>query len=294
MKRSLKIPSQIKPLDNVSEPKIRMPEKKPRPSASERRPIAEKHENDFKVKPKKPRSDASRRTSTSENHTKAKPVKPKVEYAEPKVKLPPRKPASADTRRRSAQKPQPAKRPDARRTPRPAPIKTGRGGARMSDAKRRAANARRRAVYSYDERETFTEKHLRSIIAMCLLVAFICGFLAWGNLTESGLRTFAQFGVGGTQGYILLGDDCMEYGNYPRAVEHYYNALSRESSYEAAIKLARAYAKTGDADREAGALLYCLDKYPTETEAKERLTALYPDPSTRPTKVTEALNAARR
>ncbi len=316
-----------KPRESVSEPKVKLPERgtapkkrdddffvKPKKPTSDMRTA---YGDDFSEKPRRPRAGVSdtkakvapRRPAPVEDDY-IRPKKPKAEYAEPKIKLPPRKPVLIydDLEIEKPKKPNPTKRPTrsnggsydkkpkrsgAGGASRRAPIRTGRGGARMSDAKRRAANAKRRAVYSYDDRETFAEKHLRSIIAMCMLAVFICVFLAWGNLTESGLRTFAQFGVGGTQGYILLGDDCMEYGNYPRAVEHYYGALSREASYEAAIKLARAYAKTGDAEREAGALLYCMDKYPKETEARERLMQLYPNPQTRPTRVNEALNAAR-
>ena len=82
----------------------------------------------------------------------------------------------------------------------------------------------------------------------------------------------------------------MESGNYARAVEHYYRALSRHTTYESAIKLARAYRMTGDTDREASVLLLCADRFETEREPYERLKALYPTLTRRPETVQNALN----
>lgn len=147
------------------------------------------------------------------------------------------------------------------------------------------ANARSR-----QGRETFLERHLRSLIAMALLAVTVLVFCVWCTSTTSGKRTFAQLGIGSASGYILLGDDCMESGNYARAVEHYYRALSRHTTYESAIKLARAYQMTGDTDREASVLLLCADQFETEREPYERLKALYPTLTQRPEAVQNALN----
>lgn len=145
-------------------------------------------------------------------------------------------------------------------------------------------------VRSRQGRETFLERHLRSLIAMALLAVTVIVFCVWSTSTTSGKRTFAQLGIGSASGYILLGDDCMESGNYARAVEHYYRALSRHTTYESAIKLARAYRMTGDTDREASVLLLCADRFETEREPYERLKALYPTLTRRPETVQNALN----
>lgn len=145
-------------------------------------------------------------------------------------------------------------------------------------------------VRSRQGRETFLERHLRSLIAMALLAVTVIVFCVWSTSTTSGKRTFAQLGIGSASGYILLGDDCMESGNYARAVEHYYRALSRHTTYESAIKLARAYQMTGDTDREASVLLLCADQFETEREPYERLKALYPTLTRRPETVQNALN----
>ena len=145
-------------------------------------------------------------------------------------------------------------------------------------------------VRSRQGRESFLEKHLRSLIAMVLLVVTVIVFCAWSTSTASGKRAFAQLGIGSTPGYILLGDDCMETGNYARAVEYYYRALSRHTTYESAVKLARAYRMTGDTEREATVLLLCADQFETEREPYERLKALYPTLTQRPESVQNALN----
>lgn len=140
------------------------------------------------------------------------------------------------------------------------------------------------------DRESFLERHLRSLIAMALLAVTVIVFCVWSTSTASGKRTFAQLGIGGASGYILLGDDCMESGNYARAVEHYYRALKQHTSYESAAKLAQAYRMTGDTEREASVLLLCADRFETEREPYERLKELYPDLTRRPETVQNALN----
>lgn len=154
---------------------------------------------------------------------------------------------------------------------------------------RRAQPLRARRAYAGEIRLTFWEKHLRSLIAMFMLAASIALFLAWGYATKPGMRAFAQLGVGGVRGYILLGDDCMEDANYQRAVVYYYKALDKSAVYEAAIKLARACAQTGDLETEVKALLLCANRYPDESEAFTRLKQIYPIPGARPKQVAEAL-----
>ena len=154
----------------------------------------------------------------------------------------------------------------------------------------RGARNARANVRSRQGRETFLERHLRSLIAMALLAVTVIVFCVWCTSTTAGKRTFAQLGIGSASGYILLGDDCMEAGNYARAVEHYYRALSRHTTYESAIKLARAYQMTGDVEREASVLLLCADQFETEREPYDRLKALYPTLTERPETVQNALN----
>ena len=134
-----------------------------------------------------------------------------------------------------------------------------------------------------------SEKHLRSTVAMGLLAAALLIFLGWSTLSDSGRMTYARLGVGSARGYILLGDECMENGNYSRAVENYYASISKRAGYEAAIKLAVAYSYTGDVSREVSALLYCAETYPQYKAPFEQLLALYPDESTRPPRVQAAL-----
>lgn len=159
---------------------------------------------------------------------------------------------------------------------------------------RRAGQSGVRGTRAYarsePDRESFLERHLRSLIAMALLAVTVIVFCVWSTSTASGKRTFAQLGIGGASGYILLGDDCMESGNYARAVEHYYRALKQHTSYESAAKLAQAYRMTGDTEREASVLLLCADRFETEREPYERLKELYPDLTHRPETVQNALN----
>lgn len=143
--------------------------------------------------------------------------------------------------------------------------------------------------YMTREEEEFEEKNVRSIVSMgCLLLAFIL-LLMWGTLTNGGRRTFAGLGMGSAKGYVLLGDDCMTEGNYSRAVEHYYKALSKKITYDAAYKLAAAYSHTGDIGREVSALLLCVDYYPKNIEPYKELLYLYPEGYERPEKVSLAL-----
>ncbi len=155
--------------------------------------------------------------------------------------------------------------------------------------KREKPRTARNKYASYRRKETFFEKHARSIIAMALLAATVFLILGWGSCTDSGRLTFAQMGISGAEGYILLGDNCMKQGNYFRAVDYYYKALSEEITYEAAARLADAYHETGDLDMETSALLLCLDRFPHQEDARERLNRLYPDPATRPETVKKAL-----
>ena len=185
-----------------------------------------------------------------------------------------------------------AKRENAMRGPMASQRFSGVQGRRQPPRRvppRGARNARAN-VRSRQGRETFLERHLRSLIAMVLLAVTVIVFCVWCTSTTAGKRTFAQLGIGSASGYILLGDDCMEAGNYARAVEHYYRALSRHTTYESAIKLARAYQMTGDTEREASVLLLCADQFETEREPYDRLKALYPTLTERPETVQNALN----
>ena len=138
--------------------------------------------------------------------------------------------------------------------------------------------------------DSFTEKHLRSIISMVLLTITVVLTLMWGYSSESGLRTMAQFGLGSRKGYILLGDDCMMNGNYKRAVEHYYKALSKKVNYEAGLKLSWAYRRCGDIEKETSALLLLMDQFHTAQEPYDRIMELYPYPDSRPAPVQKAIS----
>lgn len=131
-------------------------------------------------------------------------------------------------------------------------------------------------------RVTFTERNLRTIVAMTLIGVALSSFLIWGTFSASGMRTFASLGMGSAKGYILLGDDYMNSRNYLRAVEAYYTALDKNSSYDAAYRLARAYSYTGDIEKCVSALMYCADNYPGMREPYVQLAAIYPNPDSRP------------
>lgn len=139
--------------------------------------------------------------------------------------------------------------------------------------------------------ESFTQSHLRSIVAMSMLALTLLVFVMWGFVSGPGKRTFASMGFGTAQGYILLGDDYMESGNYSRAVEEYYRALNKSVSYTAAYRLAWAYSYTGDFNKTVSALLYCVDNFPSHKESYVQLKALYPDADTRPVHIQKAILA---
>lgn len=167
-------------------------------------------------------------------------------------------------------------------TGRPAPGRT------VSSRKLSAGRTGTQKKRSYED-DSFAEKNARSIVSMgCLLLAFLL-LLMWGTLTGGGKRTFATLGIGSSGGYVLLGDDCMQDGNYSRAVEHYYKALSKKITYEAAYKLAAAYSHTGDISREVSSLLLCVDYYPKHIGPYRELVYLYPYPDDRPEKVARAI-----
>lgn len=138
-------------------------------------------------------------------------------------------------------------------------------------------------------RQSFTERNLRTIVAMSLIGLSFLVFIMWGTLSAPGMRTFASMGMGSSRGYILLGDKYMSGANYERAVESYYTALNKSGSYDAAFRLGRAYSYTGDMEKCVSALLYCTDNYPSRREPYVQLIMIYPNPGTRPDKVKEAI-----
>jgi len=138
-------------------------------------------------------------------------------------------------------------------------------------------------------RQSFTERNLRTIVAMSLIALALLVFVIWGTLSAPGQRTFASIGMGSARGYILLGDDYMNGANYTRAVESYYTALNKNGSYESAFKLARAYSYTGDMDKCVSALLYCTEHYPAYKEPYVQLIAIYPNKNTRPDVIRKAI-----
>lgn len=157
------------------------------------------------------------------------------------------------------------------------------------DGKRHKASSKK-ASASAKKKEAFADRHMRSAVSMCLLVFTVIMVLVWGYGTKSGLKTFAQYGVGTVKGYILLGDEFMDGGNYNRAVEYYYKALRDDVTYEAAYKLSAAYRKTGDIENETSALLLLMDHYAGEEAPYKRILELYPDPATRPERVQMAIS----
>ncbi len=134
-----------------------------------------------------------------------------------------------------------------------------------------------------------SEKHLRSTVAMGLLLVALIVFVGWSTLSNPGKRTYARLGMGSAQGYILLGDEYMSAGNYGRAVESYYTAITKKASYTAAFKLAVAYSYTNDITREVSALLYCAEGYPENKAPFVQLKRLYPDAASRPERVQNAI-----
>ncbi|MBQ1257341.1 MAG: hypothetical protein IIX93_08725 [Clostridia bacterium] len=249
---------------------------------------------------------------------KAAVKKPEAKRTNPVVKLPEKKKTIAEPRKRPesekrvssqrivlterdgirkksapARKSSAVKRPDKTRSAAArghAPVK------RQAAAKVRPSTVRPAAKGRKTKRdeENFVEKYLRSIISMMLLTCTVVLMLMWGYATDTGNRTMAELGLGSRQGYILLGDDCMANGNYKRAVEHYYKALSKKVNYEAGIKLARAYRQTGEAEKETSSLLLLMDRYQGREEPYLRLLELFPDAGNRPEKVQMAINMHER
>lgn len=138
-------------------------------------------------------------------------------------------------------------------------------------------------------RRATDEKHLRSTVAMGLLLSALVLFIGWSTLTNPGQRTYARLGMGSARGYVLLGDEYMKAGNYGRAVENYYSAITKKPGFEAAYKLAVAYSYTGDVNREVSALLYCAEGYPQYRAPFVQLYRLYPDEAARPARVQSAI-----
>lgn len=139
--------------------------------------------------------------------------------------------------------------------------------------------------------ELFSLKHIRSTVAVILLLFTVITIALWGTLTDSGQRSFAKLGVGSWKGYILLGDEYMEAANYTRAVECYYSSIKKNMSLEGTYKLAAAYSFTGDISREANALMACIMNYPDYKMAYVQLYRLFPYEETRPSEVNSAINS---
>lgn len=250
-----------KPAPKKTNPVVKLPEKKKTISETRRREESEKRV-------------LSQRISVPDrkDERKKSAVTPKSSGV-----IRPNKAKSAPERNRAPVKKQ---IPAARQTP--ARVKSSSGGAGAKNRKNKR------------NEENFVEKYLRSIISMMLLTTSVILMLMWGYATDTGNRTMAELGLGSRQGYILLGDDCMAEGNYKRAVEHYYKALSKKVNYEAGIKLARAYRLTGEGEKETSALLLLMDRYQGTEEPYQRLLELYPDPYNRPEKVQMAINMHER
>ncbi|MBQ3760929.1 MAG: hypothetical protein II875_02820 [Clostridia bacterium] len=135
----------------------------------------------------------------------------------------------------------------------------------------------------------WTEEHMRSLVAMGLMLTALIVFVFWGAFSDSGQKTLAGIGLGSARGYMLIGDEYMAEKNYPRAVEYYYSSISSDLSYEAALKLAIAYSYTGDVSKEVSALLLLTENYPENKLPFSQLYALYPEGSARPQRVQQAI-----
>lgn len=136
----------------------------------------------------------------------------------------------------------------------------------------------------------FLDDHMRSLIAMLMLILTVGGVSVWATLTPGGQRVMAHIGIGGAAGLALIGDDAMAEGNYSRAAENYMQSLSKETDDIVAFKLARAYAYSGETNDAARALLLCIDLNAYRAEAYDMLKSLYPDAATRPENVKMALD----
>ena len=135
----------------------------------------------------------------------------------------------------------------------------------------------------------WAQEHLRSLVAMGLLLLALIVFSFWGAFSDSGQKTLAQIGLGSARGYMLIGDEYLAENNYSRAVEYYYTSLTKDLSYEAALKLAIAYSYTGDISKEISALLICTENYPQNKLPFSQLYQLYPDGVERPARVQQAI-----
>lgn len=261
-----------------------------KPSASEKKPAVKKPPV---KKPASPRSNPvvrfpekaksvgeSRKRAPEERRAKSQLIRI-YEYEEMRRKT------SAPKKSPSAKRPDRTKAAPRRNT---APVK-GQASSKMRSS---SGGAGAKPHKPKRDEENFAEKYLRSIISMMLLTGTVVLMLMWGYATDTGNRTMAQLGLGSRRGYILLGDDCMANGNYKRAVEHYYKALSKRVNYEAGIKLASAYRQAGEHEKETSALLLLMDRYEGVEEPYQRIMELYPDPYTRPEKVQTAINMHER
>lgn len=136
----------------------------------------------------------------------------------------------------------------------------------------------------------FSLKHIRTTVAVILLLFTVITVAMWGTLTDSGQRSFAKLGAGSWRGYLLLGDDYMAENNYTRAVECYYTSIRKQLSLEGTYKLAAAYSYTGDISREVNALLACVKNYPDYKMSYVQLYRLFPYRETRPDEIERVIN----
>lgn len=255
------IASEKKPAPKKTNPVVKLPEKKKALPETRKRDESEKRVSSQRISLPARKDERTKSAAPRKNANVKRPDKTK----------------SAPMRMQTPQKKQV---PVRKQAPARAKVSSGGAGAKKIRNKR--------------DEENFVEKYLRSIISMMLLTCTVILMLMWGYATDTGNRTMAQLGLGSRQGYILLGDDCMADGNYKRAVEHYYKALSKRVNYEAGIKLARAYRLTGEGEKETSALLLLMDRYQGMDEPYQRLLELYPDPYNRPEKVQLAINMHER
>lgn len=266
--------------------KPKQPENVLKPIASEKKPAPKKTNPVVKLPEKKKALPETRKRDESEKRVSSQRISlparkdERTKSAAPKKNANVKRPDKTKSAPMRMQTPQKKQVPVRKQAPARAKASSGSTGAKKIRNKR--------------DEENFVEKYLRSIISMMLLTCTVILMLMWGYATDTGNRTMAQLGLGSRQGYILLGDDCMADGNYKRAVEHYYKALSKRVNYEAGIKLARAYRLTGEGEKETSALLLLMDRYHGMDEPYQRLLELYPDPYNRPEKVQLAINMHER
>ena len=174
-----------------------------------------------------------------------------------------------------------------------------RTAARIEDGRRISAEKTRKVKRPTAHTEkgglhVFVEQHLRSVVAVSATLIAVLALLWWGLFTDKGAYTFASVGIGSSRGYVLMAEECMQNGNYNRAVEYCRQALNYGVSYEAAGKLAAAYSYLHDLKNETGALLLCVDNFPERKAPYVELAALYPDEFTRPENVQKAIEEGIR